>query len=78
MNNNKHEMETINEKRITTLRVAQAELSSGNVKQVFWRLSAGAVAFPMDRDMAKSMLSTELHQALLESSSSGTSKKNTT
>jgi hypothetical protein len=78
MSNNKHEMETMNDKRIATLRVAQAELSSGNVKEVFWRLSPGAVAFPMDRGMAKSMVSTELHQALLESSSSGTIKKKTT
>lgn len=76
MSNNKHEMETINEKRIATLRVAQAELSSGNVK-VFWRLSAGAVGFPMDRGMAKSMVSAELRQALLESSSGPSTKKTT-
>ena len=68
-------METMNEKRIATLRVAQAELSIGNVLEVFWRLSEGAVAFPIGRGMAKSMVSTELHQALLESSGTSTKKE---
>lgn len=53
--------------RINTLRVAQAELSSGNIqgKKVFLRLSEGAVAFPVEREIAKTMVSSELQQALL-------------
>ena len=53
--------------RINTLRVAQAELSSGNIagKSVFVRLSDGAVAFPVERKVAQTMVATELKQALL-------------
>ena len=53
--------------RINALRVAQAELSSGNIqgKEVFLRLSEGAVAFPVERETAKTMVSSELQQALL-------------
>ena len=53
--------------RINTLRVAQAELTSGNIegKSVFVRLSDGAVAFPVERKVAQTMVATELKQALL-------------
>lgn len=57
---------------VNTLRVAKAELSSGNVQgKVFCRLSEGAVAFQTERSEAIAKVSRDLQQVLLEDSPVG-------
>jgi len=62
---------------ISTLRVAQSELVSGNTAgTVYMRLSPGSVAFPQDRSSVQKKLSTQIRQAILDESASpsGSSK----
>lgn len=54
---------------ISALRVAQAELISGNTSgKVFIRLSPGSVAFLTDRPKAQEKIAKQLRQAVLEDS----------
>jgi hypothetical protein len=51
---------------IPTLRVAQAELMSGDTSgKVYVRLSEGSVAFLVDRPQAQSEVAAQLRRALL-------------
>ena len=66
MSSNSSDKEGDSESRVTALRVAQSELSSGNTSgKVFMRLSSGSVAFPVERQVAEKTVANELHQALL-------------
>ena len=57
---------------VNTLRVAKAELTSGNVSgHVFYRLSGGAVAFRTERPTVVAKVSEGLRQALMENSPAG-------
>jgi hypothetical protein len=61
---------------ITQLRVAQAELISGDTSgRVFCRLSPGAVAIQMDRTKLQDQVSVDLRRALLDQSSMPTKNK---
>jgi hypothetical protein len=54
---------------ISTLRVAQSELVSGDTNgKVYIRLSAGAVAFLNDRPKVQQKLSGQIRQAVLDES----------
>ena len=58
-----------NDTTIQALRVAQAELSSGNTQgKVFMRLSEGAVALKVDRSKAQDLVNADLRNALLDQS----------
>lgn len=60
-------MEAKNDDKISTLRVAQSELVSGDTTgQVFRRLSPGAVAFAVDRKETQAKFSSQLRQAVLQ------------
>jgi hypothetical protein len=51
---------------IESLRVSQAELSSGNTEgSVFMRLSEGSCAFLIDRNLAKEKTASKLRTVLL-------------
>lgn len=58
-----------NSRDISTLRVAQAELSSGDTTgKVYMRLSPGSVAFLKDRSDVKQKVSAQIRQAVLSES----------
>ena len=58
-----------NDSLVNTLRVAKAELTSGNISgKVFYRLSEGSVAFRAERPTVVAKVSEELRQALMENS----------
>lgn len=61
------QQEERNKKKINELRVAQAELTSGNTEgKVFVRLSSGAVGFRIERQEAQERVTKELRKTLLE------------
>jgi hypothetical protein len=61
---------------INTLRVAQAELASGNTQgKVFMRLSEGAAALLVERPKAQDQVDADLRNKLLDQSSLPTSEK---
>jgi hypothetical protein len=61
---------------ITQLRVAQAELISGDISgRVFCRLSPGAAAIQMDRTKLQDQVAADLRRALLDQSSMPTKNK---
>jgi hypothetical protein len=65
--NNKDKEEDQINRKISELRVAQAELVSGNTQgRVFMRLSPGAVAFVTDRKVAEERVASDLRKSLLE------------
>ena len=68
-NNSNSNSNSNNDTTIQALRVAQAELSSGNTQgKVFMRLSEGAVALQVDRSKAQDLVNADLRNALLDQS----------